>query len=432
MLRRELMFTLILGLLLFTVPLATTQMRLMSLRTSPYYSMALEEYSGWEVWCRIAGIQLTGGEVPSEIKGKVWTSEDKFTEGFAGAGRWDQVDVDGYVYGLLPDISIQIDQTPLHVNWRGEKIPLDQPVETITRKIGNETFIYDLHLFRLRINVWTEADIYGPEWDALGQSYWKHEISSKGDFGEKLLDPVTGYGIPWEGIIWLEFFVKPKLYRSDLINDTFVYDPDNPIWAAILGVEVAEEPEIGQKTPEPDKYVKKYAWAVESWPSKGSDLNMFIRIGEKSYSGAESWKILAPEDTKYLASRVYFTVGGKIRVGAYVVKKTWYGAYKEIEPIDPYISMEVEVAVLTVHHFWLLTSPNPDLAEIQQDIIEYSSVAANPASAFSGARLWLFVAGAIVLGALLVSTFIPIVGVKIRLILTLILLIIIGIGAFAI
>jgi|GEM_PF-4973069 len=430
--RKELMFPLLLGLLLFTIPLTSIQMRLMSLRTSPYYSMALEEYSGWEVSAGIAGIQITGGEAPSDVRNKVWTIEDKFTEGSAGSAKWSSVDVDGYIYGLLPDISIQIDRTPAHVNWRGEVIPLDTPVETLTRKIGNETFIYDLHLFRMHIIIYTEADIYGPEWDALGQSYWKHEISSKGDFGEKLLDPETGYGIPWEGRIWLVFSVVPKLYRSDLINETFVYDPDEPIWAAIMNIEVVSSPKIAQKTPEPDKYVKKYTGGVEDFPSFGSDLNMFVNVGGDPYSVPKDWKTVSPSDVRVLASRVYFTVEATFRVGAYVLSKTWYGAYKEIEPIDYYLELDVQIEVLTVHHFWLLTSPNPKMAEAQQDVIEYSSKAANPREMFSGARLWLFVAGGIVLAALLVSTFIPIIGAKVRLILTLILLIIVGIGAFVV
>jgi len=440
--KRELFLTILLGIILFTVPITSMQMRLMGMQM---YSPPMREYSaGWEVVSGIYGIKLTQADLPSDVKGKLWKSGDKFTEGTAGLGVWAGVDVDGQPYALCPDITIQVDQAPIHVDKGGDKTPDDRPIETITKRIGDRYYVYDLHLFQLGIDVHTVADVDGPYW-AWGQSYWYHEIGSR--FGEKLKDSDLP-GLPWEGSIYVRFSIKPWIYHYELINETItvdgetyylLYDENEPVIAAVMLVEVFEidtytYTDVEQLIEKGYKFKADYG--IESYPSEKSDLNMYLPKDLSSYSGSENPAQLSPSEVKRLKTDIVFEIPLKMLVGAYVATN-WYGAYKEIIPVDPGIHITVHVEVLTVHNFVLETSPTAEEVQTQQEIVNYTQ-APQPFWAQIGnyfrenpSRLWVFGFGLLVFGALLITFFIP-VPTKVRGILVALLIMTIGVAMFVI
>ncbi|OQX85676.1 MAG: hypothetical protein B6D63_01710 [Candidatus Latescibacteria bacterium 4484_7] len=377
--RRELLFVILLGIILFTVPIISMQIRLLGMQM---YSYPMTEYAaGWEVVSGIYGIQVSSSGIPSEVRSKVWTAADAkdFTEGtIPGFGVWQGVDVDGQAYALCPDINIVVDQTPKHVDESGERIPDDQPVKTFEKRIGDHYYVYDLHLFQFGIDISTTADVDGPYW-AFGQSFWYHEIGSR--FGENLMYSNLP-GLPWEGSVFISFSIRPWIYHYDLINKTItidgetyhlLYDEDEPVIAAVMLVEVVKaSPRTVTDTQqlELQGYDFKASYGVPNYPPEGTDLNMYLPDTLTEYSDQDP-NTLTPDQVARLKSSIVFSIPLKMIVGAYVAT-TWYGAYKAIEPVNVGIHITVRVEVLTVHNFVLHTSPTAEEVEQQMEYMNYT------------------------------------------------------------
>ena len=300
-----------------------------------FVMLSYTPYSGgWEVDTSVYGF---------EIDKKFYTIEDKskFTEyRELGAQAWHAVDIDEIYYGY-PDISIEV-QDPSHVGWEYEKIAPNQCLRTyeVEDPETGDIYYYDLHRFAFGVQIYTEGDLYkesGNYYPVIGDHY-SHEVPGTYNYPYNTVHD----GKVWEGTFYFLFEIKPWAYR--------VLDSENytlsKVMAGIMGVRVVPG-------------YPRYEWSTDIskdqlltdpqagyFPSGNTPLNMYYLNGSNFASG--SWEEYTALPDPKIPSKVLIAVSGWLKPG--LAKSVKVGV------VDPVVTLEICVEVLSVHKFTLHSS----------------------------------------------------------------------------
>ncbi len=411
----------------FLIALLAITMLLIPLTATATHTMAvysygettgLEKYAGgWDVKAEVGGIyvdytvdeikqrlgvsSLPGEDQLGKVCRRLLTEDDEhlFSESaFPGGGVFEwQVDVDPYPLWLWPDLDITISNVR-HVNWRGEKIPLEQPAETLKVVSGDHVYYYDLHLFAIDLEIRSVADAELMEhweervWEALWYTdyhhyEWAHETAATIDCHTE--DGAPCRGLPFKGSVFVRFYVKPSLYRIKVANETFLYDADAPVFVAVMTCWVAEDPVAYSPTPEPEEegWVQVATAYIRNYPNEGQALNMYVP-GTLTTIKHREWSKVSPDEAAALPSEVWIAVPAELQCGMYAMKswtegpvefEWWWvynkmaeNSYDNVMPVDVAVRLTIMVEVLTIHNFVLYVSPHAPELEIQEDYIDYA------------------------------------------------------------
>jgi len=300
-----------------------------------FVMLSFTTYSGgWEVNTDVYGF---------EINKKLYTIEDisDFTEyREVGSQAWYGVDIDEIYYGY-PDISIKV-QDPTHVGWEYERIAPDQCLRTyrVEDPETGDIYYYDLHRFAFGIQIYTEGDLHkesGNYYPALGDHY-SHEVP--GTYGYPY--NTVHDGKTWEGVFYFLFSIEPWAYRT-LDSDNYTL---SKVMAGVMGARVVPG-------------YPEYDWSVDIskdklltdpqagyFPSGNTPLNMYYLNGSSFASG--SWEEYTALPDPKIPSKVLIAVSGWLKPG--LAKSVNVGV------VDPVVTLEICVEVLSVHKFTLHSS----------------------------------------------------------------------------